>query len=124
MYTSLDQLADRVVGAGVRRVAGRILGDEIAPVTAVLTACSADLALRLAVAGRDATLARRLVGTHAAGRVRAKTGSIHGIPAFAGYAHGEGGTNVRLRVHRQRAHARFDGSASPDALAAALVAPR
>ncbi len=39
----------------------------------------------LPVAGRDGTLARRLSGTAAAGKVRAKTGTVDNVRAIAGY---------------------------------------
>jgi D-alanyl-D-alanine carboxypeptidase/D-alanyl-D-alanine-endopeptidase (penicillin-binding protein 4) len=39
----------------------------------------------LPVAGRDGTLSRRLAGTAAAGRVRAKTGTVDNVRAIAGY---------------------------------------
>jgi D-alanyl-D-alanine carboxypeptidase/D-alanyl-D-alanine-endopeptidase (penicillin-binding protein 4) len=39
----------------------------------------------LAVAGRDGTLARRLAGTVAEGKVRAKTGTVDNVRAIAGY---------------------------------------
>jgi D-alanyl-D-alanine carboxypeptidase/D-alanyl-D-alanine-endopeptidase (penicillin-binding protein 4) len=39
----------------------------------------------LAVAGRDGTLSRRLAGTAAEGRVRAKTGTVDNVRAIAGY---------------------------------------
>ncbi len=39
----------------------------------------------LPVAGRDGTLARRLAGTAAAGKVRAKTGTVDNVRAIAGY---------------------------------------
>jgi D-alanyl-D-alanine carboxypeptidase/D-alanyl-D-alanine-endopeptidase (penicillin-binding protein 4) len=39
----------------------------------------------LPVAGRDGTLARRLVGTIAEGKVRAKTGTVDNVRAISGY---------------------------------------
>ncbi|MBM3268322.1 MAG: D-alanyl-D-alanine carboxypeptidase/D-alanyl-D-alanine-endopeptidase, partial [Candidatus Sericytochromatia bacterium] len=45
-----------------------------------------DFVASLPVAGVDGTLAGRLAGTRGHGRVRAKTGSMSGISALAGYA--------------------------------------
>jgi serine-type D-Ala-D-Ala carboxypeptidase/endopeptidase (penicillin-binding protein 4) len=39
----------------------------------------------LAVAGRSGTIAKRMRGTAAAGRCRAKTGTLNGVSALAGY---------------------------------------
>ena len=43
----------------------------------------------LPLAGRNGTLFRRFLGTSAAGRVRAKTGSLEGVVALSGYATGQ-----------------------------------
>jgi D-alanyl-D-alanine carboxypeptidase/D-alanyl-D-alanine-endopeptidase (penicillin-binding protein 4) len=49
----------------------------------------------LPVAGRDGTLARRLAGTPAEGKVRAKTGTVDNVRAIAGYVQtGDGETFV------------------------------
>lgn len=54
--------------------------------TAVLDTSPSELRSRLAVAGRTGTLERRFAGLGVAGRIRAKTGSLDGIVALAGYA--------------------------------------
>jgi D-alanyl-D-alanine carboxypeptidase/D-alanyl-D-alanine-endopeptidase (penicillin-binding protein 4) len=48
----------------------------------------------LPVAGRDGTLARRLTGTPAEGRVRAKSGSIDNVRALSGYVDTAGGDTL------------------------------
>ncbi|MDQ3895986.1 MAG: D-alanyl-D-alanine carboxypeptidase/D-alanyl-D-alanine-endopeptidase [Actinomycetota bacterium] len=52
----------------------------------------------LPVAGRNGTLFRRFLGTAAAGRVRAKTGSLEGVVGLSGYATGQDGRNLAFTL--------------------------
>ena len=60
----------------------------------------------LPVAGSSGTLAGQMVGTPAAGRVRAKTGNLDGIVALSGWAYPEGaGAHSDPALHRPLAFA-------------------
>ena len=61
-------------------------------VTGLLTRRSPDLYPRLPVGGRDGTLARRFVDI--GGAIRAKTGSLDGMAALAGYAENASGATL------------------------------
>jgi D-alanyl-D-alanine carboxypeptidase/D-alanyl-D-alanine-endopeptidase (penicillin-binding protein 4) len=52
----------------------------------------------LPIAGRDGTLARRLVGTPAEGKVRAKTGTVDNVRAICGYVHTADGETLVFSV--------------------------
>jgi D-alanyl-D-alanine carboxypeptidase/D-alanyl-D-alanine-endopeptidase (penicillin-binding protein 4) len=52
----------------------------------------------LPVAGRDGTLADRFAGTRAAGRIRAKTGSLSHVAALSGYAEVHGGRRLAFAI--------------------------
>jgi len=62
----------------------------------LLRAMGGEAAFRgsLAVAGRDGTLEHRMRGTAAQGRCSAKTGTLIGVSALAGYCAATGGTEV------------------------------
>lgn len=56
------------------------------------------LADGLPIAGRNGTLFRRFLGTAAAGKVRAKTGSLEGVAGLSGLATGQNGRNVAFSL--------------------------
>lgn len=89
--------------------------------TTLLAARSADLSDRLPVSGRDGTLARRFADTPVAGRLRAKTGSLDGVAALAGYADNTAGATLSFSYIVNGLPRGASGRASQDALAAALV---
>ena len=94
-------LLDAGVGlAGVTVADGSGLSDAARvtcrSLTTVLARNVEALSDRLAVAGSTGTLARRFVGTPAADRIRAKTGSLEGTAALAGYARTASGATVEF----------------------------
>ncbi len=56
----------------------------------------------LPVAGLSGTLARRMRGTPAAGRCRAKTGTLNGVSALSGYCQTRGGRSVSFSLIENR----------------------
>lgn len=90
-------------------------------VTRLLAARAAVLAGRLPVAGRDGTMARRFVNGPVAGRLRAKTGSLDGVAALAGYADNRGGAALSFAYIINGLPPGATGRALQDAVAAALV---
>jgi len=56
------------------------------------------LTMGLPVAGRNGTLFRRFLGTSAAGKVRAKTGSLEGVSALAGFAAAKDGRTLTFSL--------------------------
>jgi serine-type D-Ala-D-Ala carboxypeptidase/endopeptidase (penicillin-binding protein 4) len=52
----------------------------------------------LPIAGRNGTLHRRFIGTPAAGKVRAKTGSLEGVVGLSGLATGQNGRNIAFSL--------------------------
>ena len=90
-------------------------------VSALLAARTGDLQPRLAVAGRNGTLAKRFSTGPVAGRLRAKTGSLDGVAALAGYADNADGSALSFAyVINGLAHG-SSGRSLQDNLARALV---
>jgi D-alanyl-D-alanine carboxypeptidase/D-alanyl-D-alanine-endopeptidase (penicillin-binding protein 4) len=79
------------------------------------------LAGALPVAGETGTLADRLKGTPAVGKVRAKTGTLRGISALAGFATGRDGSALTFAIIVNAPRADTDADRLWSAVATALV---
>lgn len=62
------------------------------------SAWAAALAHALPIAGVDGTLAERMKGTSAQGRVRAKTGTLTGVSSLSGYAQAKGNETLAFSI--------------------------
>ena len=90
-------------------------------VTTLLADAADTLPNRMALSGRDGTLARRFLGSPAAGRIVAKTGSLEGTAAIAGYAQSASGETLAFAyIINGLAHS-ASGRTLQDRLAVALV---
>ena len=136
----LQELGAGSTGAGTRVVADTlgVDGDEVViadgsglssaarvtcrALTALLARDAEALSGRLAVAGRDGTLAHRFVGTMATGRLRAKTGSLDGVAALAGYIDAPNGGTLRFAYIINSLPLDDDGRALQDRLVTAIAA--
>lgn len=81
------QLNDGSGLSPMNRVSCRLL-------TSILRDASAALTSGLPVAGQTGTLSERFRGTPAAGKLRAKTGSLEGVAALAGFAENRAGQTL------------------------------
>ncbi|MEP6661703.1 MAG: D-alanyl-D-alanine carboxypeptidase [Acidimicrobiales bacterium] len=79
------------------------------------------LAGALPVAGETGTLADRLKGTPAVGRVKAKTGTLQGVGALAGYATARDGSALTFAIIVNAPRADGDADRLWSAVATALV---
>ena len=83
-----------------------------------------ELARALPVAGRNGTLYKRFLGSPAAGRVRAKTGSLLGVAALTGFASGAdaGAGSLRFSLLANDLPTEAAGETLQDEVVDALVA--
>ena len=88
---------------------------------AVMARAPAALRDGLPVAGRTGTLKNRFVGTPAAGRLRAKTGSIDGVAALAGTAESRSGQRLEFSYVINGLNHGDSGRALQEAFGTALV---
>ncbi|HEX2047187.1 MAG TPA: D-alanyl-D-alanine carboxypeptidase/D-alanyl-D-alanine-endopeptidase [Acidimicrobiales bacterium] len=72
-------------------------------------------------AGRNGTLFRRFLGTPAAGRIRAKTGSLEGVVALSGYATGQGGRSIAFSLLANELPSNSAGAGLQDRVANVLA---
>jgi D-alanyl-D-alanine carboxypeptidase/D-alanyl-D-alanine-endopeptidase (penicillin-binding protein 4) len=110
---------------------GLFAASDVSPLalTAVLTAAhrdfrwGSDLLASLSIAGRDGTLRRRMAGTSAERRVRAKTGTLNAVTALAGYAGIDGRSPLAfaILVNDIPDGASADARAVVDAMAASIT---
>lgn len=90
-------------------------------ITRLLGGRARDLSGRLSVAGRDGTLVRRFRDTPLAGRIRAKTGSLDGVAALAGYADNTTGATLTFSIIINALPSGVTGRGTLDAAVAAFV---
>lgn len=76
----------------------------------------------LPVAGETGILSRRFLGTPVAGNLRAKTGSVHGVAALAGYARNRAGQSLTFAYIANGLPRSTPARSFQDPLAEALVA--
>jgi D-alanyl-D-alanine carboxypeptidase/D-alanyl-D-alanine-endopeptidase (penicillin-binding protein 4) len=79
------------------------------------------LASGLPEAGRNGTLFKRFSATPAAGKVRAKTGSLNGVIGLAGFASGQGGRNLTFSLLANDLPSDSAGSALQDKVVSVLA---
>lgn len=117
-----------VTAAGVTVADGSGLSDAprvtCRALTTVLAGNADVLSGRLAVAGRDGTLARRFLDTPASGRIQAKTGSLEGTAALAGYTRTGDRTTVEFAYIINGLPHSVSGRRLQDRLAAILATAR
>ncbi|MGH9181891.1 MAG: D-alanyl-D-alanine carboxypeptidase, partial [Acidimicrobiales bacterium] len=79
------------------------------------------LARALPVAGYTGTLAKRFIGTPAAGKVRAKTGSLEGVVGLGGWAAGSDGRALQFALLANEVPTARIGAALQDKVVSALA---
>jgi len=80
-----------------------------------------ELGANLPVAGRNGTLAKRFAGTPAAGKVRAKTGSLKGVSALSGWAGTADGRSLQFALIANELPNDASGTGLEDRVASALA---
>src|SRR5207253_1301402 len=79
------------------------------------------LGRNMPVAGSNGTLARRFVGTPAAGKVRAKTGSLKGVNALGGWSDTADGRTLQFALVTNEVPNDATGTGFEDRVVSALA---
>ncbi len=82
---------------------------------------SGDLGKNLPVAGRNGTLAKRFLATPAAGKVKAKTGSLKGVSALSGWTGTADGRSLQFALIANELPNDASGAGLEDRVVSALV---
>jgi D-alanyl-D-alanine carboxypeptidase/D-alanyl-D-alanine-endopeptidase (penicillin-binding protein 4) len=77
----------------------------------------------LPIAGIDGTLKKRMAGTPAQGNVRAKTGTVTGVSALAGYCTAPNGHRLAFSIINQGIRRSSEGRDFQDRVCVALCQP-
>ena len=77
----------------------------------------------LPIAGIDGTLKKRMIGTTAQGLIKAKTGTVTGVSALAGYCPAPNGHLLAFCIINQGVMRSADGRAFQDRVCVALSEP-
>ncbi len=108
-----------VDGSGLDR-ADRLSCDSL-QATLARSGATGDLGRNMPVAGETGTLARRFARTPAAGRIRAKTGSLQGVIALSGWATAQDGRPMQFALLANDLPRDAAGTALQDRVASALT---
>lgn len=114
-----------VDGSGLSR-ANRVTASAITELLASLQAAPGGRAVldALPIAGRTGTLRHRLRGTVAAGRLRAKTGTLNGVSALSGIVTAYGGRRLAFSVIHNGPASASAAHDAQDAIAVAVAGYR
>jgi PBP4 family serine-type D-alanyl-D-alanine carboxypeptidase len=112
-------------GSGLSRLSAVTPSAEVRLLAHMAQAPYADLlSAALPIAGVDGTLAKRMAGTAAAGNIRAKTGTLTGSSALAGYATTADGEPLAFAILCQGNTSASAARALQDAIATYLAGVR
>jgi serine-type D-Ala-D-Ala carboxypeptidase/endopeptidase (penicillin-binding protein 4) len=120
----------RGLGSGVHAIDGsgltrsnRVTAAQVARLLVAMqdTDAAEEFADSLPVAGREGTVASRMRGTAAAGRCRAKTGTLTGVSALSGYCFNSSGKVMAFSILMNRVSNLYEAHRQQDRMAALIA---